>query len=134
MNEGWIEWEVLSLRPAPQLVLGSQWRTARAVAPTSATARAVLMMRARGGSRSKRARDAPAINQAVQIRMIIAVSTVIFAAASVVAVSDRCALAKTAAIATHAFGLATPSSVPPTSEGACVATAWAASGGAVAMW
>jgi hypothetical protein len=61
--------------------------------------------------------------------MIIAVSTLIFAAASVVAVSDRWALAKTAAIATHAFGFAPPSSVPPTSEGASVATAWAESGG-----
>jgi len=58
-----------------------------AVAPMSAGARAVLMMRARCGSRSKRARDAPAINQVLQIRMIITVSTVILAAASVIVVS-----------------------------------------------
>ena len=92
------------------------------------------MRRARGGSWSKRAKDAPAISQAVQINMIMPVSTAILAAASLVAVSVRWALAKTAAIATHAFGLATPSTVPPTSEGACVATLWAATGGAVAMW
>src|SRR6202045_5452923 len=104
---------------------------ARAVAQTAAMASAVLMMRARCGSRSGRARDARAINQVVHTRIIITVSTAILAAASVVAVSARWVLANTAAIATHAFGLATPSSVPPTSEGASVAAVCAASGGAV---
>jgi hypothetical protein len=40
----------------------------------------------------------------------------------------------TAAIATHAFGLATPSSNPPARDGAAAASDPAVSGGAVAMW
>jgi hypothetical protein len=41
----------LSMPRALNTLWLSQWRTARAVAPTSATARAVLMMRARCVSR-----------------------------------------------------------------------------------
>ena len=81
------------------------------VAPTSAQARARLMMRERCGLRSIGARDAPAISQAALIRTIMTVSRAILAASSAIAVSARRVLAKTAAIATQAFGLATPNSV-----------------------
>src|SRR5207253_1797706 len=57
----------------------------------------------------------------------------ILAVASAVAVSARRALAKTAAIATHPFGLATPRSVPPTNEKAFEASVCSDSGGAVAI-
>src|SRR5207244_11817748 len=69
-----------------------------------------------------------------QIAMIIAVSTAILAAASVVVSSARWPLAKTAAMATQAFGLAMPRSVPPATENVLEAAVGSASGGAVAMW
>jgi hypothetical protein len=50
------------------------------------------------------------------IATIIAARTAVLAAASAAAPSARRALAKTAAIATQPFGLATPSTVPPASE------------------
>jgi hypothetical protein len=68
------------------------------------------------------------------IRTIITARTAVLAAASVAAVSARRALAKTAAIATQPFGLATPSTVPPASEGASAAALCADGGGAVAIW
>jgi hypothetical protein len=68
------------------------------------------------------------------ITTIIRLSTAVLAAASIVAVSARRVLAKTAAIATQAFGFAMPSSVPPTSEGAAAAAVSVPSGGAVATW
>ena len=49
-------------------VAPTQRRAASVVAPTSAAARAVLMMRARAGSRSMEAKHAPAISQAVAVR------------------------------------------------------------------
>src|SRR5437870_13590687 len=73
-------------------------------------------MRARRGSRRTGAIDVPANSQVAQITMIITVSTAILAAASVVGESARWALAKTAAIATQAFGLAMPRSAPPMSS------------------
>src|SRR5207253_11012405 len=66
--------------------------------------------------------------------MIIAVSTAILAAASVVVSSARWPLAKTAAMATQAFGLAMPRSVPPATENVLEAAVGSASGGAVAIW
>src|SRR6266498_2494893 len=90
-------------------------------------------MRARCGSRSIGTRDAPAISQTVMIRTITA-RTAVFAAASVAAVLASRALAKTAAIATQPFGLATPSTVPPASEGASALALRTDNGGAVAMW
>jgi hypothetical protein len=65
---------------------------------------------------------------------IITASTATLAAASTAASSASRALAKTAAIAIHALGLATPRSVPPTSPGASDRGPSAASGGALAMW
>ncbi len=76
--------------------------------------------------------DVPAASHVAQITMIAAVSTTILAAASVVGASARWALAKTAAIATQAFGLATPRSAPPASEEASEAAVCSESGGAVA--
>lgn len=67
------------------------------------------------------------------IRTIITLSTAILAAASVVAVSARRALANVTAIATQAFGFATPRSTPPPSEGGSEAAVCSESGGAVAM-
>src|SRR6266700_3777972 len=117
--------------PAPAVSV--QWSTASAVAPTSAAASAALTTWAVRGSRSNGAIDAPATSHVVQITMIIAVSTAIFAAASVVAASARWALAKTAAIAIQAFGLATPRSAPPAGEKVSEAAAGSESGAAVAM-
>src|ERR1700726_1012259 len=90
-------------------------------------------MRARRGSGRKGAIDVPATSHIAQIAMIIAVSTAILAAASVVVSSARWPLAKTAAMATHAFGLAMPRKVPPATENVLEAEV-GESGGAVAMW
>src|SRR5258708_11164621 len=95
-----------------------QWSTASAVAPTRASASAAFATRARPGSRSNGAIDVPATSHIAQIAIIIAVSTAILAAASVAVPSARGPLAKTAARATHASGLATPAEVPPASENA----------------
>jgi hypothetical protein len=65
------------------------------------------------------------------IRTIITVNTATFAAASASACSASRTPAKTAAMATQAFGFATPSSAPPPSEGAA-AVPGSASGDAVA--
>src|SRR5215472_18846662 len=89
--------------------------------------------RARKGLRRRGAIDVPATSHVPQITMIIAVSTAILAVASVVSSSARRALAKTVAIATHAFGLATPRSVPPANDKASGAAAGSESGGEVAM-
>src|SRR5207245_11023506 len=86
------------------------------VAPTRPTASAALATRDRLGSRRTGAIDVPANSHVAQITTIITVSTAILAAASVVGESARWALAKTAAIATQAFGLAMPRSAPPMSE------------------
>src|SRR5439155_2102968 len=107
--------------------------SAAAVAASRAAASVTLAIRERRGSRRSGANDAPASSQAALIRTIIAVSTAAFRLASTAARSARCALANTAAIATHAFGLATPSTTPPGSEGAAEAVC-ADNGGVVAMW
>src|SRR5215472_18063905 len=73
-------------------------------------------------------------SQVVQIATTIGVSAATLAAASTGPAAARWALPKTAAIATHAFGLATPSSAPPATEKPDGAAAGSASGGAVAMW
>jgi hypothetical protein len=67
------------------------------------------------------------------IATIISVRTTVLAAASVVAVSARRAFAKTAAIATQAFGLANAKRVAPTSEGATEASRCSERAGAVAI-
>src|SRR5204863_7973252 len=80
-------------------------------------ARVMLMIRERRGSRSTGASEAPARSHAVLIRMIISVSASVLTAASVSGLAARRALANTAEIANHAFGLAIPSSIPPAREG-----------------
>src|SRR3989442_1591475 len=96
----------------------------------SPRARAALTRRARRGSRNNCASDVPVTSHVAQITTIIAVSTEILAAASIIASSARRPLAKTAAIATQAFGLATPRSAPPASEGASETAVCSESGGA----
>src|SRR5579864_2255398 len=107
-------------------------RTARAVAQTSAPARVALITRARRGCRRAGASEAPATSQVPLITTIITVRTAILSAASVVAPAARCELAKTAPIATQAFGFATPSSAPPANDGAVSRDDGGGSGGAVA--
>ena len=63
---------------------------------------------------------------------IITLSTATLDAASAAAPPARRALAKTAAIATHALGLATPSRAPPASDGGGAPSPPLCSGGAVA--
>src|SRR5258708_6183936 len=78
--------------------------------------------------------DGRATSHIAQIAIIIAVSTAILAAASVAVSSARWPLAKTAAMATQAFGLAMPRKVPPATENVLEAAVGSESGGAVAMW
>src|SRR5438132_12656911 len=92
-----------------------------------------LTMRARRGSRSSGVIDAPATSQVPQMTTIMVVSAPILEAASVVAASARWLLAKTEAIAIHAFGLAMPRTSPPPTEAASEAPANAVRGGGVAM-
>ena len=58
----------------------------------------------------------PATSHIAQIAMIIAVRTAILAAASVAVSRVMWPLAKTAAMATQAFGLAMPRKVPPATD------------------
>src|SRR5256885_12122157 len=117
------------LAPCETTVQGS---TASGVAPTRATASAALTTRARPESRSNGAIDVPATSHVAQIAMIIAVSTAILAAASVAVSSARWPLAKTAAMATQAFGVAMPRKGPPATEKVLEAAVGSESGGAVA--
>src|SRR5256885_17256679 len=118
------------LAPCETTVQGS---TASGVAPTRATASAALTTRARPESRSNGAIDVPATSHIAQIAMIIAVSTAILAAASVVVSSARRPLPETAAMATQAFGLAMPREVPPATENLLEAAVGSDSGGARAL-
>src|SRR5260370_23150059 len=120
-----------SLLPPKRLL---QWSTASAVAPTRASASAAFATRARPGSRSNGAIDVPATSHIAQIAIIIAVSTAILAAASVAVSSARWPLAKTAPMATPAFGLPVPRKVPPPTANVLQAAVGSESGGAVAMW
>src|SRR5919198_867145 len=117
-----------------RLVGEAQSRMARAVATMSDAARIPLRMRARRGSRNNGAKVAPASSHSAQITTIITASRATFAAASAAELSARRVLANTAAIATQAFGFATPSRAPPASEGERVVSVRAGSGGAVATW
>src|ERR1051326_4258907 len=108
--------DVLNDPATDEVTAYTECNTASAVAPTSPTASAALRRRARRGWRSNGAIAVPANSHVAQITMIITVSTAILAAASVVAASARRALAKTAAIATQAFGLAMPRSAPSIGE------------------
>src|SRR5581483_4750704 len=112
----------------------SQWTRAAAVAATSTTASERLTSRDRRGCRRSGASDVPARSHVALIRTIVGIRAAVFAAASATAPAERCALAKTAAIATQAFGFATPSSAPPASDGAGLVAVRYASGGEVAMW
>src|SRR5919202_659258 len=93
-------------------------RIASAAAATSAAARATFTTRDSGRNGGS---DAPAASQAVLMSTIMTLRTATFAAASVAADPARRALANTAAIATHAFGLATPRSAPPANDGEAAA-------------
>src|SRR5262245_27301512 len=96
-------------------------------------ARAMLVIRERRGSRSTEASPQPTRSHAAQIKMIIGVSARVLAAASASGLAARRALANTAEIASHAFGLATPRSSPPVRDGGLPAVGCEVTGGAVAM-
>ena len=108
-------------------------RSTRPLAATSAAARATLTTRARsacgGAASARRPRGA----RSVLIRTIIGTRRATLAPASSAARPARWALAKTAAIAIQAFGLARPNTVPPASVGGARRRR-VRSGGAVAMW
>src|SRR5207248_11626961 len=95
---------------------------------------APLAMRTRPWAPRDGAMEAPETSHIAQIAMIIAVSTAILAVESVVVSFARWPLAKTAAMAIQAFGLAMPRKDPPATENVLETAVGSESGGAVAMW